>query len=183
MAISVRIKDVDFIRHLSVRGASLDQMGQVQEGFGGTVHQVDGEQLTGQATMEVYTGWVTPRFVAGGSTDRVEVRTFLPIGANRILEYPEESSILGATATASPATIGPAEDEAVIFGVDGVVSVGLERQQNVGGISGEPFMLVMRVQLVGLNVTFHRFTYQVTILTRPNAEIAEHSIDGLERPD
>lgn len=180
MATRVPVQDVDFIRHLSVRGASLID-GTVTEGFEGTVHTVDGEQNTGLATMEVYTGWVTPRFEAGGSTDQEDVRTFLPIGANRILEYPEDG-ILGATAMASPATIRPAEDEAVVFGVDGVLSVGLERQRDVGGISGEPFMLVMRVQLVGLNVTFHRFTYQVTVLTRPDAEITEHSIADGERP-
>jgi len=37
-------------------------------------------------------------------------------------------------------------------------------------IGGDPFCLVLRVDLAGLKVTFHRFTYQVTVLIDANTE-------------
>ena len=136
MAISIPIGEVDFIRHLSIRGAFLEDPpdpSTIVSGFEGTVHTPDGEQHTTQVAMEVYTGWVLPGFVAGGSTDRQEARTFLPIAPNRIKAYPA-GSLLGVTATASPATIGPEEDEAVIVGVDGVRKVAPDegRRRNRG---------------------------------------------------
>src|SRR5918994_4173630 len=122
VAFRVPLNRVDNIRHLSVRGAFLTDPGDpttIVSGLEGTAHTPDGEHETAQAAMEVYTGWVLPNFVVGGSTARQEARLFLPIARNRVKFYPDEDNLLGFTVTASPATIEPAEDEAVIVGVDG----------------------------------------------------------------
>jgi hypothetical protein len=85
------------------------------------------------------------------------------------------------TVTVSPATVAPFEDEATLVGVDGA-SVALEGPQSFSGIGGDPFCLVLRVDLVGLNVTFHRFTYQVTVLIDNETDDSVLDIDPSEMP-
>jgi hypothetical protein len=41
---------------------------------------------------------------------------------------------------------------------------------------------VLRVDLVGLNTTFHRFTYQVTVLINQEAEDSVLDLDLSEMP-
>ena len=49
-------------------------------------------------------------------------------------------------------------------------------------IGGDPFCLVLRVDLVGLNVTIHRFTYQVTVLIDENTETTVLDLNRGDRP-
>ena len=149
MPIPVPIENVEDARFLSVSGGLKTQV------------LAAGALTTFDVTMEVYTGVVLPVFSNIGlhlSTRQDEFRSFLPFRSMRVRSYPRDS-IIDFTAMASLATFAGEEDEAVIAGVDNVVSVRLETQ---------PFgeCLVMRVLLAALNATIYRCTYQVTLLVR-----------------
>lgn len=128
----------------------------------------------------MYIGWVTPSFRAGGSTAREEARTFLPLTDQQQIRSYQQNSLVDHTVTVSSATIAPEEDEATLFGVDGA-RVALE-PQTFPGVGGTQFCLVLRVDLVGLNVTLHRFTYQVTVLIDENTETTVIDLDRVQRP-
>jgi hypothetical protein len=166
----IPIGDVRYPQHLRVSGG-LETTVPVLNADGNEM------QTTFRTRMEVYTGWVIALFAVGGSTTHDEAITFLPIDdqPNSILAY-ERGSLLDHTVTASPATIQPVEDEANIFGVDVAKNVRLEPQTFLG-IGGTKFCLVLHLDLVGLNITFTRFTYQVTVLTK--AEPAPEVISNL----
>jgi hypothetical protein len=167
MAISVPIGDVLQANHL----------GPVS----GTGLVVSRGRETIPVKLEVYTGWVQPGFRAGGSIAHEEVRTLLPLDNQRNLFTYQQNSLVDFTVTASPATIAPDEDEANLFGVDEAPSVALE-PQSFSGVAGNPLCLVLRVVLAGLNVTFHRFTYQVTVLIDARIGTPPIQIDPSERP-
>ena len=140
---------------------------RVSDGLKTRVPGADGQPTTFSVAMEVYTGVVAPDFF-GTDTNILqdEIRTFLPFEPMKIKAYPR-GSIKDVTATASLATITGAEDEAVLVGVDRVVSVQLESQANLGEC------LVMRVELAALNAHILRYTYQVTLLVGEGAKIEE----------
>src|SRR5215203_4151766 len=165
MAIQVPIGDVLQAQRIGVRGGleTIGQQGRVP------------------VRMEVYTGWVTPRFGAGGSIAHEEARTFLPLNNQQQIRAYQEDSLVDFTVTVSPATIAPDEDEANLFWVDGAPSVALE-SQSFSGVGGNPFCLVLRVDLAGLNMTFHRFTYQVTVLINDRTEDSVLDIGSSEMP-
>jgi len=165
MTIRVPIGNVLQAERLGVRGGGLETFAQ--------------EEIV-SAQMEVYTGWVTPSFGAGGSTVREEARTFVPLNTQPQIRAYQRDSLVDHTVTVSPATIGPEEDEATLFGVDGA-RVALE-PQSFSGIGGTQFCLVLRVDLVGLNVTLHRFTYQVTILSKVESEDLLIDLNRGDRP-
>jgi hypothetical protein len=148
-------------------------------GVGGGL-ETTGEEENVPVRMEVYTGWVTPSFGAGGSTAREEARTFLPLTNQQQIRSYQQDSLVDHTVTVSPATIAPEEDEATLFGVDGA-RVALE-PQTFPGVGGTQFCLVLRVDLVGLNVTLHRFTYQVTVLIDENTETTVIDLNRVQRP-
>jgi hypothetical protein len=132
--------------------------------------------------MEVYTGWVVPNFFAGSNVAHQQARTFLPINNSRRITIYQRGSLVEWTATVSPATVQPEEDEATIFAVDGAPSVALEPQA-FPGIGGDQFCLVLRVDLVGLNIALHRITYQVTVLTKVGTVEDFHVPDRNDGPD
>ena len=166
---SVPIENVQNVRFLSVRGGLKTQ-----------VKNTAGNLVTIPVTMEVYTGVVLPDFgdVSGTGTEifRDELRSFVPFEPMSVKAYPH-GSIKDVTAMASPASFAGEEDEAVIVGVDTVVSVKLELQ----GFGNQPECLVMRVSLAALNATIYRYTYQVTLLVEEGANIEE--LDPLNAGD
>jgi len=158
MPVQVAIKHVLQPRFLVVLGAlhtlKLDAEGQ----------EVDFSPVR----MEVYTGWVVVSdtgFSPGpGHLFRDEVRTFLPTEPGRLRAYPE-GSLMDHTVTAAPAAVNLDEDEATLFAIDQAKSVALEPQHfDASNPDQEDLCLVLRLDFAALNVSIHRFTYQVTLL-------------------
>jgi hypothetical protein len=166
MAILVPIGDVRQAQHLGVRG--------------GLISTSDPEEDVA-VSMEVYTGWVGPGFQPGGSLTQDLARTFLPLDNHEHVKSYEPDSLVDFTVTASPASVAPSEDEATVFAVDGAF-VSLQGPQNFSGIFSHPFCLELSVRLGGLNVAFHMFTYQVTVLIKENTETDVLELDPSEAP-
>jgi hypothetical protein len=115
-----------------------------------------------QVEMDVYTGVLLVGIPFGMSLHQVTMRTFLPVEPGVVKDY-SGSSLVDFTATASPAVVEPVEDEATFYGVDGVPDVQIVPQPQ---LVGDPECLEMSVAFAGQRVTFHRITYQVTVLVR-----------------
>ncbi|MEU0256833.1 hypothetical protein ABZ299_31150 [Streptomyces sp. NPDC006184] len=116
--------------------------------------------------LDVYTGTIT----VGANTKadhifRARVASFVPIapGVIETVTSDNPNPLLGATATASPASV--ALDEAnTIFAVDGV-SLALEQQKSgLPKVDGTPFCLILKIDLAIQRGSLLRVRYQVTTL-------------------
>jgi hypothetical protein len=149
MAIRVSIESVLQPRYLNFSGIEKQSFNP------------SGDPVSMPVFMEVYTGWVEHGF---RTTDlhEEEVRTFLPFAPMKIMSYEAESDLLDVTVTAAPTLIQPGPTQPVLFGLL-EASVKLEPQLFLG-VGGEQLCLVLRVDLVGINVQILRITYQVTMM-------------------
>ncbi|MFF8431036.1 hypothetical protein ACF07Y_39065 [Streptomyces sp. NPDC016566] len=94
---------------------------------------------------------------------RTQVASFVPISPGVIETVPSKDSLLGATVTASPASVALDEGGSV-FAVDGA-SVAPELQKDgIPTVPDTPFCLTLRIDLAIMSGSLLLVTYQVTAL-------------------
>jgi hypothetical protein len=129
--------------------------------------------------IEVYTGWAVIAFEEReGELRRDEVHTFLPVTGLQIVHYPNlQTEDIIFTVTAAPASTVTfpgglsAVDEAFVQ---------LERQPQ---LPNSPTCLVLHARVAAQRTLFHRFAYQVTVMSKGDRDFPDpFEVGGSQTP-